>query len=161
MHRFVWDYRTRAGEAAPFAPPGRYTVRLTLDGRTYTQPLTVRRDPRVRATDADLVAQYVLARDIDALHARVAAAVAAATAARAKPGADTARIDALAGPTPSPARTAAARFTLRSYADALDELESAVESADAAPTPDQRTAWSHLRAGTMTTLRAWAKLRPS
>ena len=27
-------------------PPGVYTVKLTVDGRTYTQPLIVKPDPR-------------------------------------------------------------------------------------------------------------------
>jgi hypothetical protein len=27
-------------------PPGQYTVRLTLDGQTYTQPVTLKPDPR-------------------------------------------------------------------------------------------------------------------
>jgi len=31
---------------APTLPPGQYTVRLTVDGRTYTQPVTVKPDPR-------------------------------------------------------------------------------------------------------------------
>jgi hypothetical protein len=67
-HRWTWDLRvtppaqaaagTRGsgagagsggsggrGGAAP-ALPGRYTVRLTVDGKSYTQPLRVDRDPR-------------------------------------------------------------------------------------------------------------------
>ncbi len=35
---------------APWAPPGNYTVRLKVDGQTYTQPLTVRLDPRVKTS---------------------------------------------------------------------------------------------------------------
>ncbi|MEA3247434.1 MAG: hypothetical protein U9Q74_14870, partial [Gemmatimonadota bacterium] len=37
-------------------PPGRYTVRLTVDGATQSQPLEVRRDPNIPATEADIVA---------------------------------------------------------------------------------------------------------
>jgi hypothetical protein len=40
---------------APALQPGAYTVRLTVDGRTYTQPVTVKPDPRgvpSGATDA-------------------------------------------------------------------------------------------------------------
>ena len=40
--------------------PGRYTVRLTVNGKTYTQPLAVRMDPRVTTTTAGLQQQYVL-----------------------------------------------------------------------------------------------------
>ncbi len=57
MHRWVWDLRGSAppaqtgrsggrGRGAPIAPPGRYSVRLTVDGKTFTQPLIVRQDPR-------------------------------------------------------------------------------------------------------------------
>ncbi|MEA2664738.1 MAG: hypothetical protein QOI11_1682, partial [Candidatus Eremiobacteraeota bacterium] len=164
MHRFVWDFATRAGEDAPLAPPGRYAVRLTLDGRTYTQPLAVRRDPRVRASDADLAAQYALARGVDVLRARLGTAIAAAAAARAKPGADVARIDAIAGPpagadSGAPPSAAARTTTLRAYAEALAELEATLESADTAPTKDERATWSRLRAGADAALRAWSALR--
>ena len=30
----------------PPLTPGQYTVRLTLDGQTYTQPVTLKPDPR-------------------------------------------------------------------------------------------------------------------
>jgi len=44
----------------PLAPPGQYTVKLTVDGKTYTQTLTVHNDPRSSATPADLRAQQAL-----------------------------------------------------------------------------------------------------
>jgi photosystem II stability/assembly factor-like uncharacterized protein len=71
--RVTWDLRyegaTRfpkmilwfAGTRGPLAPPGNYTVRLTALGSTRTQPLTITRDPRLSATDADLAAQFALA----------------------------------------------------------------------------------------------------
>ncbi|MCU1237247.1 MAG: hypothetical protein JWP63_5214 [Candidatus Solibacter sp.] len=67
MHRFVWDlhaaptgearrrggeypisaiYRDTPGLQGEWMPPGTYTVKLTVDGRSYTQPLIVRPDPR-------------------------------------------------------------------------------------------------------------------
>ena len=55
MHRWVWDLRGTAtgggrgrggrGGAAS-VQPGRYTVRLTAGGKTLTEPLIVKRDPR-------------------------------------------------------------------------------------------------------------------
>lgn len=48
----------------PVAPPGRYIVRLSVDGRTYEQPFEIRKDPRVKASDADLRAQFDLMVDI-------------------------------------------------------------------------------------------------
>jgi len=44
----------------PLALPGVYTVRLTADGKTYTQSVSVRNDPRSPATLADLKAQHDL-----------------------------------------------------------------------------------------------------
>ncbi|HEU4588115.1 MAG TPA: glycosyl hydrolase [Gemmatimonadales bacterium] len=49
-----------ASTAGPKVPPGRYTVRLTVGGQEFTQPLVVRKDPRSGATDADLAEQYAL-----------------------------------------------------------------------------------------------------
>jgi hypothetical protein len=50
------------GTQGPSAAPGRYTVRLVVDGRTLTQPLEVKRNPLFTdVTDADLKAQFALA----------------------------------------------------------------------------------------------------
>ncbi len=57
----LWGVRTMA----PAVPPGRYTVRLTADGRTATTEVTVERHPWITdVTDADLVAQYAFGRRI-------------------------------------------------------------------------------------------------
>jgi hypothetical protein len=78
MHRFVWDmhyppvpgaprvldanqavrHNTPELSSAPWIMPGRYTVRLTVAGRTYTQPLTVIMDPRVHTPLAALQQQF-------------------------------------------------------------------------------------------------------
>jgi len=52
----LWGGNTNGPQAAP----GRYTVRLVVDGKTLTQPLVVKRHPFHEATDADLVAQTTL-----------------------------------------------------------------------------------------------------
>ena len=36
-----------AGTNGPVVPPGRYTVRLTADGKTLTAPVVVARNPRI------------------------------------------------------------------------------------------------------------------
>jgi len=71
-HRFVWDLRYPRPEAAeyeymmtavdsedtpteprgPLAAPGRYTVRLTVDGRRFEQTLVLRADPRLSVPDS-------------------------------------------------------------------------------------------------------------
>ena len=38
--------------------PGNYTVKLTVDGKPYTQPLVVRMDPRIQTSQADLHKQF-------------------------------------------------------------------------------------------------------
>lgn len=40
----------------PIAAPGRYTVRLIVDGKTFNEPFVVIRDPAMPSSDADLVA---------------------------------------------------------------------------------------------------------
>jgi uncharacterized protein (DUF2164 family) len=44
----------------PRVAPGRYQVRLTADGKTYTESFEVRKDPRLTTTDADFVKQLEL-----------------------------------------------------------------------------------------------------
>jgi photosystem II stability/assembly factor-like uncharacterized protein len=57
----LWGVRT----AAPKVPPGRYTVRLMVDGQSESTEVEVRRNPWVSGvTDEDLSAQYELGRRI-------------------------------------------------------------------------------------------------
>ena len=44
-------------QPGPFVVPGEYSLVLTVDGKTYSQPLTVTLDPRVLASQSDLVKQ--------------------------------------------------------------------------------------------------------
>ena len=86
MNRYVWDLRYTAPDAlqhtypiaalyehthaepqGPLAVPGLYEVRLTVDGKTYKQPLTVAMDPRVKITQAELMRQLDFERQIDKL----------------------------------------------------------------------------------------------
>ena len=49
---------------APWAPPGTYTVRLTVDGKSYTQPLALHLDPRVKTPPAALTQLTSLTREM-------------------------------------------------------------------------------------------------
>lgn len=51
---------TPFGPDGPLALPGTYTVKLTVDGKSYTQPLVVKNDPRSPASMAELKAQHDL-----------------------------------------------------------------------------------------------------
>jgi hypothetical protein len=163
MHRFVWDLRdalppelvdpARAfrGNSGPWAPPGRYTVRLSRGGTSVTQALVINKDPRLPSsiTDAGLVRQHELAREIQALRVRVAVGLRQAEtlrkqiAAKAVPEEFAKTIDRAAGPpTGSPESSNSDPTTLARLAGSLSELQSVVESADAAPTADALTAFT-------------------
>jgi photosystem II stability/assembly factor-like uncharacterized protein len=77
MHRFVWNLRWRSsggpdvdeesGPSTPAGPkvvPGTYQVRLTVDGKVYTQPLQVTMDPRSPANAQVLAEQLRLGKQI-------------------------------------------------------------------------------------------------
>src|SRR5204862_8241186 len=67
----------------PWVLPGRYTVRLTVDVRTFTRALSVAMDPRVAASPRALQRQLALAlRVVDALR-RDSTALAALRGVRA------------------------------------------------------------------------------
>jgi photosystem II stability/assembly factor-like uncharacterized protein len=102
INRYVWDLHysrptgqpcslpisatprnTKCEPEGPWVHPGVYSVRLTVDGATYTQPLTVRVDPRVKATTAALKQQYDLSIGLYDAHEISTAAQAKITALRA------------------------------------------------------------------------------
>ena len=88
MHRFLWDVHLQplgAGAAAgglgavptqlpiqaipynsptaattPWAAPGTYTIELTVEGKTYSQPIVVRQDPRVKTPALEMQKIYAL-----------------------------------------------------------------------------------------------------
>jgi photosystem II stability/assembly factor-like uncharacterized protein len=79
MHRFVWNVRWPAPKSlghtfpisaivhdTPLEPqgawalPGRYTVKLVVDGASYTQPLVLEMDPRVKTPAAALAKQFAM-----------------------------------------------------------------------------------------------------
>lgn len=126
MHRFVWDLRlppppvlaheypisairgdTPKEPLGRFVLPGAYTVRLTVDGAVLTRPLTVKMDPRVTMSAADLNAQFALLQRITNALERLDAGP-----AKAAPSRDRAALEA-----------------------AFLGVYGIVEGADAAPTP--------------------------
>ncbi len=84
MHRFVWDLHYAIPQGAsqsyffpsgPLALPGNYTVKLTANGRSSTQTLLVKMDPRSKATPAALQDQFALASKLSRKLAEVSAAL--------------------------------------------------------------------------------------
>ncbi|MEK7402836.1 MAG: sialidase, partial [Gemmatimonadota bacterium] len=60
------------GSLSVLMPPGRYSVRLTLNGVTQTQPLEVRKDPHGRVSIAEINAQFRALLAIQRDHAQAA-----------------------------------------------------------------------------------------
>ncbi len=52
--RPVTHWGISGGTATPIAAPGSYSVRFTIDGRPYTEPFEILKDPKIAASDADL-----------------------------------------------------------------------------------------------------------
>ena len=84
MHRFVWDLHYAApkgmrrsfwGPAGPRAVPGNYTVKLTANGKSSTQPLTINLDPRVKTPQDALDRQFGLASKLAARLGEVSTAL--------------------------------------------------------------------------------------
>jgi hypothetical protein len=88
LHRFLWDMHytplpgiepeypmsavnrdTPASPTSPWVVPGEYTVVLTVGGKSYTQPLTVKMDPRVKMSRAELEEQLTLSQQLSDVRA--------------------------------------------------------------------------------------------
>jgi photosystem II stability/assembly factor-like uncharacterized protein len=52
--RPVTHWGLNQAEVGPMVAPGKYTVRLTVDGQTESQPIEVLKDPKIPTSDADL-----------------------------------------------------------------------------------------------------------
>ena len=81
LHRFYWDMhieplknvdaeypmtavfqKTAPQPTGPWVVPGDYSVVLTVGGTNFTQRLTMKMDPRVKASSADLAKQFELSK---------------------------------------------------------------------------------------------------
>lgn len=194
MHRFVWDVRYAGapggnpliaiflGGGGPWALPGQYTVKLTVGGQSYTQPLTVKMDLRVKTPLADLVQQFQMVRQINMAQAQVSAAFGEANrlheqlqalkARLAKASDQKALADeaealdqktmAIAGGTSGPGffeTEPSATTSLRSLTVALGQVARVVGSADVAPTADAVTAFQHDQQAMQQALAEWNEIK--
>ncbi len=200
LHRFNWDmrfdpinedagrggggaggavpHRTYAAVNAPWASPGSYKVRLTVDGKSVTQPITVLLDPRVKTPAVALTQLTTLSREMYDRAAETRNELQKARALQTQleklQGADAAafklKVDSLA---PAPAaggrggrggggRGGAgtnAPSTLESVSNALLTAAMAMQNADVAPTANQIAACSAARTQAAATLARWTVLK--
>jgi hypothetical protein len=106
FHRFVWDlhYAPPAGTSSqpgeypisatphdtpreprgPWVVPGQVTVRLTAGGKSYTEPLTIVMDPRVKTPPVAIAAEHATAMRLFDDVARDSAVMAQGAALRAR-----------------------------------------------------------------------------
>lgn len=190
MHRFVWPLRYAPPAALAhgnawtdgvWAPPGRYTAELTVDGKRYRRPFEVAPDPRVRLPAEAYARQFAFAREVEAAQARLAVAAHEAemlhkAALGARKDADgelaaaldgfDARLRAISGlvdaPNPHnawalpPTTTTSFRF----LDDTLGKLMAAADGgADAAPSPDAQAGYAALSAKLDAALADWQRLK--
>jgi hypothetical protein len=167
MHRYTWDMHYTplpggggrgglpiaavAHDTAPapnsiWAAPGQYTVKLTVDGKTYTQPLTLKMDPRVKTTVYGLQLQFRLSKE---LYDDIAAAQEALAEIRAFRTEDP-RLAQLAGVPGGGGRggrgaAATGPDTLTSVSTALEALMLSLQAADVTPTTQQVAAVAERR----------------
>ena len=173
MHRFLWDmhytplsgvspeypiaavYRNTAPEpTSPWAMPGKYTVVLTIGGKSYEQPLSIRMDPRVKTSNADLAEQFKISKrlyderrsllPVSESVKKIQAQVAALQKQTTTVGALKPLYDALAeklqkfssGPaTTQPGPAVTAQATLTTTLGRLKTLFDLLQGVDLAPTP--------------------------
>ena len=191
LHRFTWDMRyqpigdnPRTGEveatgavphrsehspAAPWAPPGRYTVRLTVNGTSYTRPLTLRLDPRVKTSAAGLQQLAALSREMYDLAAATDAAYREARAlVDSVPATIRAQVESLApAPKPRPrglgggprAGAPSPQPTLESASSAALAAAMAMQDADVTPTAAQVAGCQRARTQARLVLARWSRLK--
>lgn len=183
MHRFVWDlhypppaalgagypiaaidHDTPRMPRGPVVLPGRFTVRLSVNGRTFEARLVVRMDPRVPATAADLSSQFGLAMGLYQAMDRAHDVLAQVRSVRSQVAGDRghaagAAADTLAALDSALADLATGSGGLEPTIDVIGGVYGIVEGADAAPTSQAasaahgsdrqaarlRTRWSALR----------------
>jgi photosystem II stability/assembly factor-like uncharacterized protein len=212
MHRFTWDMHyqpldgggrlggptlpiaaigrnTVSAPTTPWVNPGQFTVKLTVNGKNYTQPIVVKQDPRVKTPVLAMQQVYTLSR---ATYYGAVDALAAARQARAlrdqiaglRPRASGAAAEALTAldtkleslePTPQAPAEGRGRGgrgggrgggapvspagSLSAASAALAGVMNLLQGADVRPTTVQLSAIASARTTAATTMAKWAAIK--
>lgn len=200
-HRFSWDlhydpvtpedlvpqgddeatgavpHRTYQVVNTPWAPPGNYTVKLTVDGKSYTQPLVLKLDPRVKTSATALAQLNALSKEMYegavGTHRAFADARSLVAQLNKLSGADVdalkTRIEAIA---PAQARNArgfrrrgpgggSATLSLETVSNNLQGAAMAMQGADVAPTAAQIAACVVARKQAADVMPEWNAIKTS
>ncbi|MBS0383486.1 MAG: hypothetical protein JSR56_13750 [Proteobacteria bacterium] len=190
LHRFVWPLRYAPPPAlthgnpwtdGAWAPPGQYTVKLSVDGKTFSEPLTVAADPRVQLPSEAFTQQFALAQQVEAKQAQLATAMGEAhklhaglqKAGKGASGDLLKSIDALDAKVVAAANIVKVSNPYNAWTRPPDNTQNflylnaafgtlmqAVDGgADAAPSPDARTGYAKLSAMLNASLAKWDSLK--
>ncbi|MGH9401023.1 MAG: WD40/YVTN/BNR-like repeat-containing protein [Terriglobia bacterium] len=193
MHRWVWDLHYPAPESnnrdypisavphntprtplGPRALPGEYTVRLTAEGRTFTAPLLLKMDPRVKTPTSALKEQFaaemrlasMMDRGYDATVETQSAHKQLQTLAGQATGplkesliALEKKMARIVGGPPSAAASAAHAITLSRVNGDVTTLYQEIDRADAAPTVAQVNAAAKTRRDFAKVMSQWERVK--
>ena len=152
VHRFTWDMRHFGAKNAqgdpsgrgPLAPPGRYTVELTVDGETVSSDFRLNMDPRVVA-EGWVTAEQVREQVALALKARDMLGEARMAAARLEAGMESGSNEALTA-IHDELVTDPMRYSQPMLVDQISYLAGNLDSADQPPGQDAIERYAELRA---------------
>lgn len=176
-------YNTVPAPTTPWVNPGLYTLKLTVDGKTYSQPITVTQDPRVKTPALAMQQIYTLSKAMyygaldaqtAALQARriksqIAALRPRATGAVAQTLAELERkVTAIEGAPPADGRgrggrgaapgAGASQDSLNAASALLAAVMNSLQGADVRPTNVQLTAIADARAAAARIMSRWAAI---
>lgn len=201
FHRFIWDLHTERPPAidysysiaavwgrgtpikpeGPYVVPGNYTIALGVNGHSYTTPLRVVEDPRIKASLGDLKASFALSQRIAQLLAQSRAGYGERKSVLKQldalfPNEKTSGAETDDTDTPAPEakktvdaldalgrqvrqKPAAGAPTFESVDTILTEVEGDLENADVAPTPAQKQVVDDAASKLVEVQRRWAGIK--
>jgi photosystem II stability/assembly factor-like uncharacterized protein len=157
----------------PRALPGQYTVRLTVNGQSYTAPLTVKMDPRLKTPAAGLEQQFQMETRLPSMMTQAAEAVLQARSAgeqlhklttQASGPAKNAitafenKLNGVLGKS-SESSAAATELTLTRVNGDVASLYGDVDRADAAPTQAEANAMAETEHNFASVMQRWNALK--